>query len=485
MKYLLFLIAVIPLLFNPVYATLHPQAVIPPPEIPSQYTIPYLNNELWIRNNNPNVCIVTSPYYVSDSGVVTVYSNINYTQLGLTETTITAVNEWQDKLNSATNSHKFNMNIITMSDVRQSLDHYYCDVIVLYAAIPAFEDAAGITFPVNIWRTFNVITVGYGEGTYQNFTYYTKDYLVVIAEHELGHTFGLNHLQGGGIEPNGMCDTFYTQLSIMNGCHPTYDDSQKMGITKYDVNAVIQRYTDSGFGVLNSNAGSSYTLYNIEAIDTAKQNQTPPTTTTPPPANTNDKCFDLRFKHPTYKIGEPIILCGPLGYGLQSQITIDIFGPDDKETDHFFINIPYSNSFSVTLDPEKYQTVGRYGLVLDYGAGSVFYSAFNIEKGNTPTQPSPTQPNTEPTSIPSWVKNNAKWWSEGSVGDGDFVKGMQYLIQQGIVKVSQTQQGTAQSQQIPSWIKNNAGWWANDQISDAEFLKGIQYLVSTGIIKAS
>ena len=40
-----------------------------------------------------------------------------------------------------------------------------------------------------------------------------------------------------------------------------------------------------------------------------------------------------------------------------------------------------------------------------------------------------------------------------------------------------------QQVQIPSWIKNNAGWWSTGQISDDEFVKGIQYMVSTGIIE--
>ena len=35
---------------------------------------------------------------------------------------------------------------------------------------------------------------------------------------------------------------------------------------------------------------------------------------------------------------------------------------------------------------------------------------------------------------------------------------------------------------IPTWIKNNAGWWATDQIDDSSFLKGIQYLIQEGII---
>jgi len=27
-------------------------------------------------------------------------------------------------------------------------------------------------------------------------------------------------------------------------------------------------------------------------------------------------------------------------------------------------------------------------------------------------------------SLPSWVKNNAKWWSEGQISDSDFITGL-------------------------------------------------------------
>jgi len=38
-------------------------------------------------------------------------------------------------------------------------------------------------------------------------------------------------------------------------------------------------------------------------------------------------------------------------------------------------------------------------------------------------------------SIPQWIKNNAKWWSEGQIVDSDFIKGIQYLMQNGIMKI--------------------------------------------------
>jgi uncharacterized protein len=39
-------------------------------------------------------------------------------------------------------------------------------------------------------------------------------------------------------------------------------------------------------------------------------------------------------------------------------------------------------------------------------------------------------------SIPSWIKNTAKWWSEGQTNDTDFLSSIQYLIDQNILHVS-------------------------------------------------
>ena len=37
--------------------------------------------------------------------------------------------------------------------------------------------------------------------------------------------------------------------------------------------------------------------------------------------------------------------------------------------------------------------------------------------------------------IPPWIRDNAKWWSEGLITDQEYINGLQYLIQQGILKV--------------------------------------------------
>jgi len=45
----------------------------------------------------------------------------------------------------------------------------------------------------------------------------------------------------------------------------------------------------------------------------------------------------------------------------------------------------------------------------------------------------------EDSVIPEWVKNNAKWWSEGQIAEADFISALQYLINQGIITIPITE----------------------------------------------
>ncbi len=90
---------------------------------------------------------------------------------------------------------------------------------------------------------------------------------------------------------------------------------------------------------------------------------------------------------------------------------------------------------------------------------------------------------TSPSSIPVWVKNIAKWWSQGATGDDEFINTIQYLIREKIIHVESMQKKSSTSSSIPQWIKNNAGWWADGTIDDKSFLQCIQFLIKDGIIR--
>jgi hypothetical protein len=57
---------------------------------------------------------------------------------------------------------------------------------------------------------------------------------------------------------------------------------------------------------------------------------------------------------------------------------------------------------------------------------------FASENDSAPDTTPVIQP---PTGIPSWIKNNAGWWADGSIDDDSFVQGMQFLIKEGIMSI--------------------------------------------------
>ena len=87
--------------------------------------------------------------------------------------------------------------------------------------------------------------------------------------------------------------------------------------------------------------------------------------------------------------------------------------------------------------------------------------------------------------IPSWIRQNAAWWADGSIDDGSFVQGLQFLIKEGIMQIPETEQGTGSSAEIPSWVRQNAAWWADGSIDDGSFVQGLQFLIKEGIMTIS
>jgi hypothetical protein len=143
--------------------------------------------------------------------------------------------------------------------------------------------------------------------------------------------------------------------------------------------------------------------------------------------------------------------------------------------DSRLITIPSEGSYTLQL-----VLIGR-GLI-DFDSfipANMQFDISEIKIDDTAIKPSvPAQ-----TAIPNWIRNNAKWWADGTIGDSDFVSGIQFLIKEGILQVPPTTGGQPSSDQIPLWVKNNAKWWADGTIGDSDFISGIQFLIKQGIIR--
>lgn len=92
--------------------------------------------------------------------------------------------------------------------------------------------------------------------------------------------------------------------------------------------------------------------------------------------------------------------------------------------------------------------------------------------------------------VPDWVKNNAGWWNQGSISDKEFATGIGFLVKEKIisVKVPISIGGSLiipENLKIPDWIKNNAKWYSDGEISEKEFLAAIEFMINNGIIDFS
>ena len=160
-------------------------------------------------------------------------------------------------------------------------------------------------------------------------------------------------------------------------------------------------------------------------------------------------------------------------------------------------NFLYSPSGLASLDiivkeepGDAHYVIWVYGLspegIVPATAADYLEIVIPIYPGESSSVSTPVVKETPTQEIPNWIKTNAGWWADGSIDDDSFVGGIQYLIENGIMKIPATSQGSSGgSTEIPNWIKTNAGWWADGSIDDDSFVGGIQYLIENGIMSVS
>ena len=112
--------------------------------------------------------------------------------------------------------------------------------------------------------------------------------------------------------------------------------------------------------------------------------------------------------------------------------------------------------------------VGTYGLEFEY-SGVKSSTQFILE-------------DTGKVGLPPWIKDLAKWWVTDKITGEHFSVAIEYMINNEIIKIPDTESDDVSATTIPEWVKNNARWWAVGAINDTEFTLALQYLVKTGII---
>ncbi|RMW37391.1 MAG: peptidase [Nitrosopumilus sp.] len=169
---------------------------------------------------------------------------------------------------------------------------------------------------------------------------------------------------------------------------------------------------------------------------------------------------------PKIGISKEVILTGSIeNHKRGIPLSIELTNPDGTKQ-NFGVSLSNGGDYSSMFTVHANTLPGTYFVHLSYDGKNLGTLSFDVVSEN----------------VPDWVKNNARWWSLDDISDGEFIGGLEYLIDTKIISIEPSERSFSE-QVIPDWVKNNAKWWANNQIPQEEFLKSIQYLIKKGIIR--
>ncbi len=160
------------------------------------------------------------------------------------------------------------------------------------------------------------------------------------------------------------------------------------------------------------------------------------------------------------------------GWPLQNSINLEFPKYSENESLKVSLNDQHVDSIQSTDDMGNWHVAF---LVEPQSSGVLTISGFD-----------PNGELIEAVFVPEWLKNNAGRWADGQLDDDSFVQGIRFLIEENIINISDDAvlgQTSETSLLLPPWLKNNAKWWSDDLLSDSEFLKGVEWLILTGLVR--
>jgi len=124
----------------------------------------------------------------------------------------------------------------------------------------------------------------------------------------------------------------------------------------------------------------------------------------------------------------------------QAMISCDLWEPNKPYATKFTLlrdgnpgglpHLPYANAgnfeqaISLNLDWDE----GTYSLECKHRSKHLATFSFDIIHGESPQVEKIIE-----SKVPSWIKNNAGWWADGTIDESTFLMGLEYLVQNGII----------------------------------------------------
>ena len=153
-----------------------------------------------------------------------------------------------------------------------------------------------------------------------------------------------------------------------------------------------------------------------------------------PPENNsaNNYTVEISTNQESYSLGESVIFTGSVNkYDEDRSLRITIFDSSKNLISTKKTPVDTYGKFSYTVDLNEKFSDGKFIVKSQYGnsKSTVNTSSFLIVSGTPSTMESSNE-------IPVWIKNNAGWWADGSIDDSSFVQGIQFLVQEGFMKIT-------------------------------------------------
>ena len=215
---------------------------------------------------------------------------------------------------------------------------------------------------------------------------------------------------------------------------------------------------------------------------------------------TADGTLDVRLEYddailPGEEMQFKVDFLNPLTGNLQEHIDYTISVTQDDKRVFGPTNLIHTSPGTITV-PIQFQREGVY--LMEFSVQGILFNpipselvSFDIIVASEDGTDTANGPTPAPVAlIPDWIKTSAGWWADGTIDDATFIRSLEYLIENGILVVPSTHDGSGQPSdddaapaEIPSWIKTNAGWWADGTIDDNTFVAALQYLIATNILQ--
>jgi len=120
--------------------------------------------------------------------------------------------------------------------------------------------------------------------------------------------------------------------------------------------------------------------------------------------------------------------------GYTHQTICDLWRPDS--TYNSLMNVTYTDNIILTKSDIIEQDIhlnldwveGTYSLECKNGSRHLGTFSFDIIHGESPQVDKIIK-----SKVPSWIKNNAGWWADGTIDDSTFLSGLEYLVQNRII----------------------------------------------------